>query len=286
MPGLVAARPWRLTMGLRPLDPDRWLAVDGQRAAELAEKHRLLRDVPHRVLALQPGSEPAAAPVLDAALDHLNRHHPGLVTARPDGTLAEGSTGEVVDPRALHPLDAAARLVQEDLCLMEHRGGAWVLTAASVCFPSRWSLATKIGRDLAAIHQPVPGFAEHLGAATEATFDRLTMDRPVWRSNWTIIDAPRLHQPEPPQSRPVTDPGRQLWWRVERETMRRLTDQPAALFTIRTTVTTLDDAVAADPSLAPALLATLPTVPAETVAYKGWGSLLGPLRAWLGEVVR
>lgn len=286
MPGLVAARPWRLTMGLRPLDPGTWLHVDDRRAVELAEKHRLLRRVPDRVLAVLPGSERGAAPVLDAVLDHLARHHPGLVTARRDGTLREASTGTTVDPRALHPLDAAGRLVQEDLCLMERRGQAWVLTAASVCFPSRWSLAAKIGRDLAAIHDPVPGFAEQLGAGTQATFDRLTVERPVWRSNWTIIDDPRLHQPEPPQGRPITDPGRELWWRVERETMRRFTGTPAALFTIRTTVTTLADAVSADPTIAPALLATLPTVPEATVAYKGWGPLLGPLRAWLEEALR
>jgi hypothetical protein len=281
MPGLVAARPWRLTMGLRPLDPRRWLEVDDRRPAQLAEKRRLLRTTPASVLAALPGSEVAGVAVLDAVLDHLDHHHPGLVGRCADGTLVEHTTGGTVDPDRLHPVDAAARLVQEDLCLMERRSDGWVLTAASVCFPSRWQLATKIGRDLAAIHAPIPGFAAQLGAATETTFDRLTPERPVWRSNWTIIDDPRLHQPQPPQRRPVTDPGRQLWWRVERETMRRVGDGPAALFTIGTAVTTLADAVAADPTIAPALLTTLPTVPDDTVAYKGWGSLLDPLRGWL-----
>lgn len=280
----IEGKPWRLTMGLRPLDPSAWLEVDARRGAELADKHRLLRTVPDRVVGVLPGSQPAGAELLAAVVDHLDRHHPGLVAPGADGTLVDTSTGEITDPAALHPVDAAGRLVQEDLCLMERRGGAWVLTAASLCFPSRWSLASKLGSDISTIHGPVAGYGESLAGPTERFFDRLRTDRGVWRLNWTLIDRPDLHQPAADHRRHTDgdlDPGRDLWFRVERQTLRRLTDRSAVVFTIRTYVTALDELVTARPEAADALLRTLPTVPADAVAYKGWEGIIGPLIEWL-----
>jgi hypothetical protein len=70
---------------------------------------------------------------------------------------------------------------------------------------------------------------------------------------------------------------------VERQTLRRLNERPAVVFTIRTYVTALAELVAAHPGAAETLAATLPTVPDETVAYKGWAGVVGPLTAWLAE---
>lgn len=284
----VEARPWRLTMGLRPLDLARWLEVDQLRPVELAEKHRLLREAPERVVAVLPGSEPASADLFDAIVGHLERYHPGTVTRRPDGSVQDRGTGGVVDPAVMHPIDAAARLVQEDLCVMEHREGSWILTAASVCFPSRWDLASKLGRDLMTIHHPVPGYAEALGRPADAFFDRLRPERPVWRLNWTLIDLPDLHQPDPTArarpAAPLTDPGRDLWFRVERQTLRRLTDRPAITFTIRTYVTPLGELMSTHPGVGDALRLALTTAPVDTVAYKGWQGIVEPLVAWLEDV--
>jgi hypothetical protein len=279
----IEARPWRMTMGLRPLDPARWLEVDHHRPAELSLKAQLLADRPERVVAALPGTEEAGAEVLELVLSHLDHHHPGLVAGRPP-LLHERSTASTVDTTDLHPLDAAARLVQEDLCLMVGDSGSWVLGAASVCFPSRWDLAGKVGQDLWGIHRPVPGYAETIGGPTEAFFDRLRPQRPVWRLNWTLIDDPALHQPDPAARTPAPPPERTaagerpcLWFRVERQTLRRLERTAAVIFTIRTYVTPLEELIQTHPEVVPALRATLPTVPAATLAYKGWNGMVGPL---------
>jgi hypothetical protein len=275
---------FRLAMGLRPLDPARWLEVDGARREELAEKYRLLIDVPDRVVAALPGSEVAAAELLAALLANLAQHHPGVVTLRSDGIIEDLATGYEVDPRGLHPLDTAGRLVQEDLCLLEQRAESWILTAASVCFPSRWALQSKLGQRLSVIHQPVPGYEEALATPVDAFFDRLRPERPVWRLNWTLVERPELHLPDPPSAESTAtplDPGRDLWFRVERQTLRRITDRPAITFTIRTYVSRLDALCDAHPEVVEALRANLVTAPAATVAYKGWGRLLRPLLTWL-----
>lgn len=286
----VDGRPWRLRMGLRPLDPARWLEVGDERSAELREKARLLDEVHGRVSVALPGSEPAGRELFDAVVHHLERRHPGTLTRLPDGSARDRGTGAIGDPVATHPVEAAARLVQEDLCLLEGGEGSWTLTAACVCFPSRWDPAGKLGLGLSGIHEPVPGYREELAGPVDGFFDRLDVGRPVWRLNWTLLDSPDLHLPNPPGSRPRTeapaaapcaDLGERLWFRVERQTLRRITERPAVTFTIRTYVTRLDDLVARHPEAAAALASTLATVPSDVSSYKGWDGLVAPLVAWL-----
>ena len=88
---------------------------------------------------------------LDVIADNLATHHPDWF-ARDGNTLHNHLTGEdwnlAAPPR--DPLELAGLLVQEDLCIVQNDDNAPVLTAAVLCFPSRWRLAEKIGRPLAA----------------------------------------------------------------------------------------------------------------------------------------
>ena len=128
----------------------------------------------------------------------------------------------------------------------------WVLEAASLCAPSRWTLAEKMGRTLLDVHEPVPGYAEVIGRPTDAMFDKFTPERPVWRINWTILDRPELFQPAPEGRKSggagvtAENAGEALTFRVERQTMRVLPRTRAVLFGIRTYVRPLAE-LAADP---------------------------------------
>jgi hypothetical protein len=271
-------------MGTRPMEPTEAFLVDRLRDDELHLKQRLLADRHADVVATLPGSEAAGRLVLDLVLAAVV--DAGLVDV--DGaTLRDLSTGIEVGVDRWHPVDAAARLVQEDLCLMERgEDGVWRLTAASVCFPSRWRLADKIGRSLSAIHDPVPDY-DRIRAATDRLFDRLDPQRPVKRSNWTLLDDAALFQPRP-EGRKGDGPRfdtdlptvlQRVHLRVERQTVRSLAPG-AALFTIRTSV---DPLTALDAAERAALAATARTVDAATVAYKGWSQLLPTVLVALGD---
>ena len=116
--------------------------------------------------------------------------------------------------------------MQEDLCLLRRRDDGWYLEAASLCFPSRWRLADKIGRHITEVHGPVDGYVDQLASKVDRLFDRLT-DRPVLRRNWYIHPDPTLFQPAPPPdgdpSSPQPDALATLVVRSERQTLRRLT---------------------------------------------------------------
>ena len=238
-------------MGLRTIDEADWLVPDERRSDELAEKARLLVERHDEVFAALPGTEAVGAEVLELVTSWLSDHHPGLV----DGALA--STDTAGD--ALHPLERAGRLVQEDLCVMDRRGDDVRLVAASLCFPSHWRLAEKIGGSASAIHGPVAHYREELQARVDRYLERLPAGRIAVRRNWTVQDHDTLFVPTQPPARSGIDAanaGERLWLRSERQTLRRLPHTGAVLFTIRVQVVPLGVLVAR-PDVAQALAAAL-----------------------------
>lgn len=201
-----------LAMGTRALGARPWLIADSRREAELALKAELCTHRHDEVFAAGPQATAAGTAALE------------LVRAG----------GAQIAPVAAHPLEVAGRSVQEDLCLMERHDDGWHLVAASLCFPSRWRLAHKIGRHVTDVHGPVSGYEAKLARRVDSLFDRLTSN-PVWRRNWFIHADGALFQPEAPAVAPVVPAaatGSGLFLRSERQTLR--TVLPGwILFTIR-----------------------------------------------------
>src|SRR5258708_2693257 len=150
---------FRLALGLMPLPLAQWLQIDGRFAAHLAAKPALLQARHADVFAAPPATPAASAELLALLACHLPQHHPDIYRREGD-RLANQATAETWDVArpALHPLDLAGRLVQEDLCLLRSECGPYRLVAASLCSPARWRLADKIGPPLGAIPDPVAGY--------------------------------------------------------------------------------------------------------------------------------
>ena len=276
---------FRLMMGLMPLPPAEWIELDRHLAADLAEKCRLLETRPADVFAALAEAAAPAEELLEMLVDHLLRHHTA-VFSRDERHLLNGATGERWDlgHLALHPVDLAGRLVQEDFCLLQPDGESYRLVAASLCSPARWRLADKIGRPLDAIHAPVPGYAEKLSRPVDRFFTVLAPERPVWRLNWSIVDDPAPFQPVAvAAAADVTaeTAGERLWLRVERQTLRRLPLTGAVVFTIRTHITRLDAAIRSAGAAAE-LAAAVRAMPEATRAYKCIAPVAPMLLRWLG----
>lgn len=243
---LAPGPPW-LTMGTRGLDPSAWLLPDDERQADLAEKAALSAERHDEVFA-----------ALDTpAVDRASREVLALVLAVVGGP----------PDAALHPLDAAGRLVQEDLCLLVERDGAPHLDAASLCFPSYWRLGDKLGRPLAEVHGPVAHYEEELSTKVDRFLARLPAERPVWRRNWSIHDDPRHFLPDPAPPGDAHPPDG-LWLRSERQTLRRLGTPGTVLFTIRTQQVPLA-VLGARPDLAHRMAGAIAAWSPELLAYKG-----------------
>ena len=188
------------------------------------------------------------------------------------------------------PLRAAAMLVDDDLCLMEPRGGEWTLTAASLCAPSFFSALDAVGKPLSALHAPVTGFGERLLPRVARIFDTLAPDTLVERRNWSVVASGDLFTPDaaPVRARqPLIAPedaGRDLFLRMERQTLRRLPVTGGLLFTIRIWRHPLEN-LRATPERLEAFAAAWDRVMADEGRdfrdYKGLAPLDGMVRVFL-----
>lgn len=234
--------PWmaeatRRMPGLQPLGGyHEWLARDEAFAGQMAERDRLVATQRGNVIATCPGSELAVDELYEEVLYFLGGREGYQWSEegcqRPDGV--------VVALDDTDKLGTLARLVQQDLCVLERPEGGTehVLTAAALCFPASWTLAEKIGRPLSTIHDPVEDYDANIAKRVQRVFDHLRDDTPVWRQNAMIYQDPALYQP-----RSIAAPreGRESggFLRSEKQVLLRLIETRAIVFSIHSYVVRL-----------------------------------------------
>ena len=232
------------SIGLKPIDKNAWIEIDDALPDYLAEKRRLYAERPDAVFVAEPDTVASQQEVVDWLADFLPTNRPDIYQ-RENGAINIVGAHEPVllDGQPDSPLITASLLVQEDLVLMRSGTDGWRLAAASVCFPSSWTLTEKFGRPLEQIHGPVPGFGPGTRTATviRRIFDNLQPGQPVERHNWALVTDDHLYHPAaevektggtPPDLARFESIAR-AFIRVERQTLTRLPGSGDILFTIR-----------------------------------------------------
>jgi hypothetical protein len=217
--------------GTTPIAPADWLQRDEVFAAQMAYRDALVAERPDEVHALDPASRPAADELLALVLAHLAAA-PGYVRdgdamRRPDGVRV------ALDGP---PLLTAGRLVQEDLVLLEKPEGAAEhrLVGAILCFPSNWTLRQKFGMPLGRIHRPVAAYDETVARRVQRLFDLLRPEAPLMRTNMLFYSDHDLFNPRAEFARHTPAAGTARFIRVERQTLLRLPQTGAVVFSIHT----------------------------------------------------
>ncbi|MFM8374674.1 MAG: heme-dependent oxidative N-demethylase family protein, partial [Phenylobacterium sp.] len=200
--------------------------------------------------------------------------------------LVAGALGVRLSGPDLPPLLRAARRVPDDLVLMERRDGDWAVTALSLCAGSFFTANEALGRSLAELHAPVPGFADTLLLRVRRIFDNLPDPAVVERRNWTVTALGDLHAPEAAaararaaRQRPGAS-GRGLFLRCERQTLRRLPRTGGVLFTIRIHLAPLRSLAGRGEALA-AFARAWAAAPADFRRYKGLAAVAPGVEAFL-----
>jgi dimethylamine monooxygenase subunit A len=253
-------KPFRLTMGLRDLKESDWIEIGPDLDYQLPERVSLIKTNRDAVFASVAGYDEQCSAFAHRITANLKMFHSASHLIEQD-RITHISTGITVDLNDDHPFVQLAQVIGEDLCLMSLVNGRWTLTAGVVVYPSRWNLREKVGRDIDAIHAPVPGYEQSLINYMTPVFDRLT--RQVWRLNWTLHATSELHQIERSAESALPD---DYFWRTERQTLTR--DGDHVLFTIRNRAEPLRW-IQQDPERAAAFAATLESMSSETRDYKG-----------------
>lgn len=253
----IPYRPFRygpkyaVNMGIRPLDLEResWIQVDNHFHRFHRDKlDRLASPNAERLWGSLPGSEDASLEALELLSDYLPRRYPRIYRRTPTGMAIEGC--EHVDFAGQHPLVNASKLLQDDFALMlEGPDGQYYLKAGSILLAGFWKLEDKLGMPLREIHTSgdVPHYQEKLQGSMDRYFSRLKVDRPIVRNNyfiqvdsdlaWSSSIGPEFATAGEPvgwDSARVATSIDQIYFRSERQSLRRLPRSGAIMFTVRT----------------------------------------------------
>ena len=278
---------YRMSMSLTAVPDSEWFELDERYPDEMRQRRELLAQRYDEVFAALPGTDDARGEALELVVANLIRHHPYWFVLDNE-RLLNRLTNEtwVVTPPPCDPLELAGRLVQEDLCIIQDAADGPHFTAAVLCFPSRWRLHDKLGRPLAAVHGPVPLYADRLARPVDRFMRHVKPGHIAQRLNWSVMDDSALFQTGG-HWRGGTNPaitaenaGETLNLRVERQTLRRLPRSDAVLFGIRVHVYPLARAIAT-PTSAARLAGAVRALPGEINGYKSLGTFRGALLGWL-----
>lgn len=279
-------------MGLNRLSVQDWIQPCTQLRHYLHNKLAARRRLDARVFAQLPASLSAQRELAQLMAGHLVRDHCGYYRAgsgdlrRSDCLQGGGNLrwpGVEAVRHSDEPLWGTSLWVADDLCILLPGKHGYELVAASLAAPSYWRLEEKIGRPLNAIHKPVPGFRSALAAQVARFFDHLLPEYPVWRSNWSVVDSPELLQRgaeaagEPAVADSALNPEG-LYLRIERQSLRRLPETGAVVFSIRVMTNPLSDLLSVPGGLA-ALQVGVDGMSPEESRYKS----LAPLRPALQD---
>ena len=265
LPQLVGDN-FRHRLGTFPVEISNWLLRDAEFDSTVQLKKKLLATRRSEVVGLQPGGDEVAE---EAA------------------QLVSAWAGVELASRGIDALVEASLLVADDLAVLQpiksHDGSEQLLlNAAVVCCPSRWMLSEKMGHNMLAIHEPVAKYADHVGAAVDTYFQRLTVEKPVWRSNWIIQDHPALFQPQIPMGPLVKTPD-ELWIRMERQTLRRLPKTGGILFTIRGYQQPLPEYLSRSKQIAQNIRTMLERLPDDVAQYKSVLKYRPAIMNWINQ---
>lgn len=137
-------------------------------------------------------------------------------------------------------LPQAAMAAHEDMCLLNKRESddQYHLVGAAVAWPSDWYPKDKIGLPLRALHAPIAGYEEQLATGVDRFMETLKPGAIYGRCNWFIAPTGnrRWLQTSPAQEAfahvTPANAGETLFVRSERQSLRRLPQTGAILFTI------------------------------------------------------
>jgi hypothetical protein len=194
--------------------------------------------------------------------------------------LTDATTAPDLHPPCADALDALACQIQEDLAIVRTDGDRHWLAYAHVCLPNGWAPAEKIGRSFAGIHEPVAGMADMNRRGHEFARIMTAATDGLVRFAWGVtFDDALDHHPDRPRT--GFDPGNpRAFVRVERQTIWGFPAVGAAIFTIRTYLYDCAS-IRRDPTLGPALIAALRSMPPASREYKGLTAAFDELVSWL-----
>jgi hypothetical protein len=253
-----------ISMGMESIDRRHWIEPDASYPQFLEHKLSLKELQQEHIFEALPSAYEAQEELAFELKRHLLDQHSHLYCSLADG-LSYLPNGIELAGASTQPLWHASLWVADDLLIMQKLDGQYCLTAASLCSPSSWHLAQKIGHSMARIHDPVPSLHQKLTPKIDRFFDHLMVEKPIQRFNWSLQANTNLAQF--PEDKIIHPASTALYYRCERQTLTRLPQTNAIAFTIRVYVYPMMSLTQVPDALTQ-LKAAIDAMPKSVASYK------------------
>lgn len=163
--------------------------------------------------------------------------HPATVSRTTQGTSLLETLGKTLDE------DFLFLLPEEQPESEKEQDPKYILQAYITVCPSGFNPSEKLGKRLAAIHEPVPGYKDKLEGSMDRFFAKLEVGKYVKRVNWSITTDAELyaagsdttHAHEGDEVRELEEIDvEKTFLRCERQTLHRLPTSQALVFAFKT----------------------------------------------------
>ncbi|GAV27919.1 hypothetical protein PMKS-001387 [Pichia membranifaciens] len=289
------------TMGIRSMDWTSWIELDNEWMKYHNNKIERIADRGHELIGTDPVVWDAAIELLMELRNFLPARYPTLFKKTEKGitNLVTGEVFEFVNvPRSefkKDPMEMAALMVQDDLAILkEDENGQYILKGGAIMLAGFWRLRDKLNLPLSAIHTTgdVPKYNEKLKRPMEKFFSRLTCDKPVVRNNyflqtdadlaWSSSIGPEDKQIVGWNTAEVATDINKIYYRSERQSVRRLPISGCTVFTIRTYFLPITK-MCEEPYIPKRLLDGILSWDEDVKRYRGYEKFHGVLLPYLEE---
>ncbi|KAJ5808082.1 hypothetical protein N7474_009351, partial [Penicillium riverlandense] len=256
-----------ILLAIETLDPHDLILFDKTYEERLHIRKNLVKEHPQKIIGITNGADPrirAAIKELYHMLmgNYLPQRYPTIFESK-GSSIRNTVTGESW-PTSLTdstPVRLALEIlpvnVDEDFFILlpdnqadnkrtagDEDETTYILEAYSACFPSGFEPQHKLGKRLASIHDPVPGYKERLEKSMDRFFRTLPPGKYVRRVNWAVTVDEELYSNFDKSGNAMTEKFKQLgvddldldktFLRCERQTLHRLPQSNAIVFAFHT----------------------------------------------------
>ncbi|KAK9486929.1 hypothetical protein V1527DRAFT_462101 [Lipomyces starkeyi] len=240
-----------LTMNVRKLDFNDYIIFDKQFLSEYRERQAIISNVGSAKIFVAEANDAAldlCEETVMVTVDFLVTRYPSMFRRTERGVLCVDA-GEEYDlvsrPWVRHPLEIMCLLSGDDYILMRCcDDGVLRVAAVGLVYSLDIDWTSFIGKDLASIHKDagIPFYESAIQKSVDRYFLKLHPERPVSRANWLTQVGPELRNEKFPDEYlqlVSTIPGNtitpetivdDLYFRVERQAMRKLPSMHGVVF--------------------------------------------------------
>lgn len=233
-----------ITMALRSTTPSDLIVIDRNYQSRLRERQLVMEKHERHTLGCMPYGVEAVQEVYSYLIgEYLPARYPTLFT-RDEKSFRNSVTGVTLpllppgDP--IVALRSLGQTVEDDMFFLRETPEGHQCIAFVCCCPSGFDPATKIGKLLKDIHEPVPSY-EKIGLSMERYFSRLEIGKGASRVNWSVTTNPELfnvsgnHVNKGDEVKENMDIDiERAWVRMELQTLTRMPKTRAILFSFKT----------------------------------------------------